>query len=578
MGTNEKNTIKLRILVVGLFFGALFVAIGAKAVHLQVFQGELLTQRAENQYERSLAPMGKRGTIYDANGEEMAVTIDVMSIAVRPGEVKDRAKAVSVLSRALKMKRRDVRKKLKSKSRFVWLKRQAPPKITQAVKALKLKGVSFVKEHKRYYPNTSLAAQALGFAGLDSKGLEGLEFQYNGELSKAEDKVRVIIDAQGRRVEGDMKTVENYAGDNLVLTIDRSIQYITEEALQKVAVEFDATNAMAVVMNPNTGAILSLAHFPAFNPNSYGSFSRELWRNRAITDPFEPGSTMKIFLAAAAIESGYCSANTIFYCENGKYRVGRNTVHDTHPRDWLSLSQIVKYSSNIGVVKVSEMIGKKTLYDSLRSFGFGSKTGIDCPGETTGSLSNYKRWTKIDTGTIAFGQGVSASALQIVRAASVIANGGLMVKPHLVQAITDNTGNEIWRFTPERGRRVISKSTSDTVKEIMHTVVKEGGTGTNAALDDFAVCGKTGTAQKVAKTGGYAKNKYVSSFLGFAPMDNPELTVLVVLDEPRRKHYGGVVAAPAFKTIVHETLNYLDVAPQRVADGKRNISSGEGSG
>ncbi len=316
-------------------------------------------------------------------------------------------------------------------------------------------------------------------------------------------------------------------------------------------------------MAPETGAVLALAHFPVFNPNSFGSYHIETWRNRAITDPFEPGSTMKIFLAAAAIESGKCKPDTIFYCEGGKYKIGKNVVNDTHIYGWLSLQQIIKYSSNIGSVKVTEKMGHEILYSSLRSFGFGGKIGIDCPGETTGTLSSYRGWSEMDAGAISFGQGISVSAIQLVAAAGAIANDGLLMKPYIVQAVTDENGRLIKSFGPQKIRTVISAETSETVRNIMKSVITENGTGTMAAIDGYAVCGKTGTAQKIDESGKYAKEKYIASFIGFAPAEDPKITVLVMVDEPIKEHYGGTVAAPAFSRITQETLGYMNVSPQR---------------
>jgi cell division protein FtsI (penicillin-binding protein 3) len=304
-----------------------------------------------------------------------------------------------------------------------------------------------------------------------------------------------------------------------------------------------------------------MANAPLFNPNTFARFPRDTWRNRAITDPFEPGSTMKIFTAAAALESGTCTPSTIFFCENGVYRIGRNVIHDTHPRGWLSLQQIVKFSSNIGVVKIIESIGPDYLYSTLTHFGFGQKTRLDCPGETSGVLAPAKRWTQVDTGAISFGQGISVSALQLVTAASAIANGGSLMQPYIVAAVSDHNGRIIQRTEPRVVRNAVSAKTAGIVKRIMKIVITEGGTGVNAALEGYSVSGKTGTAQKIDKSGKYARDKYVSSFLGFAPADEPRIVILVVVDEPEGEHYGGIVAAPAFKKIAHETLNYLNIPP-----------------
>jgi cell division protein FtsI (penicillin-binding protein 3) len=319
---------------------------------------------------------------------------------------------------------------------------------------------------------------------------------------------------------------------------------------------------MAIVMQPQTGAVLALAHFPAINPNAYLNFDRSLWRNRAITDPFEPGSTMKIFSAAAALESGNISHDDIFYCENGAYKIGKNVVHDHKKHGWLSLQQIIKFSSNIGAVKISEKVGAKKLYQTLQNFGFGTKTGIDCPGEAAGSLSHYSSWSAIDVGAISFGHGIAVSAIQLISAVSAIANDGVLMKPYIVMEVTNQYGQPVKRYEPRQVRRVISARNAGIIKNIMQTVTAEGGTGVNAALDRYSVSGKTGTARKVDEKGQYSETKHVASFVGFTPARNPEIAMLVIIDEPQGKYYGGIVAAPLFKKIAQQTLNYLNVAPE----------------
>jgi len=414
----------------------------------------------------------------------------------------------------------------------------------------------------RFYPNKALASQALGFTGLDGYGLEGIEFAYDRYLRGSDNNFTVFRDALGKVFDEKQKNNGHIDGHNIILTIDRNVQYIAEDALSEGVKEYSARSGMAVVMEPQTGAILAMAHVPFFNPNAYTDFNKELWRNRAITDPFEPGSTMKIFSAAAAIESGNIKAHDIFYCENGRYRIGRNVVHDIKKHGWLSLQQIIKYSSNIGAVKISEKLGPERLYLMFRKFGFGDKTGIDSPGETAGSLSHYNNWTTVDTGSIAFGYGVSVSAIQLIAAASAIANDGILMKPYFVQAITDESGQPLKQFQPQAVRRVISEQTARTIKAIMKTVITTGGTGVNAALENYTVCGKTGTTRKLDPSGTYSDSKHIASFVGFTPADKPQLAILVVIDEPQGKYYGGTVAAPVFRRIASETLNYLNITPE----------------
>ncbi|MBW2738659.1 MAG: penicillin-binding protein 2 [Deltaproteobacteria bacterium] len=554
----EKKHIKLRTILIGFIFSIFLFVIGAKAFYLQVFCSSWLSRKAANQYEKSLVFHGKRGTIYDTNHREMALSIDVASIVAYPTDIEDPA-ATGALNKTLGIGLNSLKQRLTSDRSFVWIKRKVTPKEVKEVKALDLKGIDFIREHERFYPNKTLAAQVLGFSGIDGHGLEGIEYYYDSYLKGSTRSFTVLKDAFKRRFDAKKNVMPDCSGNNLILTIDDNIQYLAERALEEATVKFNAKSGMAIVMSPKTGAILAVAHYPFFNPNSFGEFDRDLWRNRSITDPFEPGSTMKIFSACAAIEFGGCSQNTIFFCENGKYRIGKNVVHDTHPHGWLSLQNIIKFSSNIGSIKVGERIGPEYLYKTFRGFGFGEKTGIDCPGETSGGLSHYNRWAKIDAGAIAFGQGVAVSALQLITAASAIANDGVLMAPYIVQAITDQNGRLIKSTNPRKVRRVVSLETARTVKKIMASVTTEGGTGVNAALEGYSVCGKTGTAQKIDEKGTYSDEKYIASFLGFIPAENPEITVLVVIDEPQGKHFGSIVAAPAFKKIAYETVNYMNI-------------------
>jgi cell division protein FtsI (penicillin-binding protein 3) len=561
MKSNKNRQIRFRLVSVIFLFFILFTAIGARAVYLQVFCGPWLAQKAADQYERSFELAGNRGTIYDTNFAKMAVSNLATSIAAYPKQIKNARESAKALSRILKINRKVLQEKLICKKPFVWIKRQASPNETKAIKNLKLEGVGFIPEYNRFYPNKTLAAQVLGFTGTDGNGLEGIEFYYDTYLRGAKGDFTILKDAFGNGFISGKGNVPDYSGKNIILTIDKTIQYITEKVLEETVTSFSAKSGMAVVIAPKTGAMLAIAHYPFFNPNSFKYFRRELWRNRAITDPFEPGSTIKIFSAAAAIESGGSSPNTIYFCENGAYKIGRKIIHDNASHGWLSLQQIVKYSSNIGAVKISEKIGPEHLYNTLCNFGFGTKTGIDCPGETAGSLALYKQWTKLDTSVISFGHGISVSAVQLIAAVSTIANDGVLMKPYLVRAITDKNGQYIHRFKPRKIRRVISTNTAREVAKIMETVIKRNGTGTLAALEGYSVSGKTGTAQKIGKEGTYAEGKYIASFAGFTPAENPEIAILVVIDEPMEKYYGGTVAAPAFKKIAHDTLNHMNVSP-----------------
>ncbi len=553
----------IRVVIVGVFLGVFAAAIAAKSIHLQVFRQAWLSEKAIGQYQKAILSRGKRGVIFDRNYGEMAVSIDAPSIAAYPRQIEQSGRVARKLAKELRINRRTLYKDLKSRNRFVWVKRQVTPKEMEAVKRLNLGGIGFVPEHSRFYPNRTLAAQVIGFSGVDGRGLEGLEYYYDRHLQGEIGRSKVIRDALGRGLKDEGTTLSDYRGGNLVLTIDRNIQYVTEEALRETVQTFSARSGIALVMSPETGSILAMAHYPFFNPNDYRSYTRRIWRNRAVTDPYEPGSTLKIFTVAAALRSKMASPNTIFFAEKGRYRIGRYTIHDVHPHGWLTLKQVVKFSSNIGATKVGELVGREALYSTLLDFGFGSKTGIDCPGETAGQLSHFRKWSNIDAGTIAFGQGISVSPIQLITAVSAIANGGTLMKPQIVEAVIDKKGRERERFLSQKKRRVISKRTARILKNMMKSVIEKEGTGENAALTGYSAGGKTGTAQKVGPSGTYESGKYVSSFVGFAPVENPAIAVLVIVDEPKGKHYGGMVAAPAFRKIAQKTLIYLNVLPDQ---------------
>jgi cell division protein FtsI (penicillin-binding protein 3) len=443
----------------------------------------------------------------------------------------------------------------------VWIQRQVTPKQSAAVSALQLRGIDFLSERKRFYPSRTLAAQVLGFTGIDGNGLEGVEYRFNEQLSGSSEKKTVLKDVTGFGFAAVEPSAGHTDGNDLVLTIDRTIQFLAEQAIEAAVEKTHAKSAIAVVMDPDSGAVLAMAHYPFFNPNVFSEFEQWTWRNRAIMDSFDPGSTMKIFTAAAAIEKGGVTPNSIFFCENGSFRISGHTINDTHENGWLSLQQIVKYSSNIGAAKVAERIGPEVLYATFRDFGFGEKTGIDCPGESAGRLTDYRHWRGLDTACISFGQGVSVSAIQLTTAVNAIANGGILMRPYVVQRVVDAAGSDVKRFEPEALRRVVSVDTARTVTRIMETVTTEGGTGESVALEGYSVAGKTGTAQKIGDSGEYANDLYVSSFAGFVPADDPRATIVVIVDQPKTDHYGAVVAGPAFKKIAEGLLQYMNVPP-----------------
>lgn len=562
MPGKDNNRLKTRIVFVQALMVLAICLLGFKSFEVQVLRAGHLTEKAENDYAKHVSVKGERGQILDRRHYKLATSIDAVSITACPAIIKNPAATAQKLSQILKINRHKLKKQLSTQHRFTWVKRKVPLKQAEQAKQLNLTGIYFENDSKRYYPNKYLAAQVIGFTGREDRGLEGLEFKYNTYLEGRTLKRKLTKDGIGRVLNLDKKQKAQLKGSSIVLTLDKRIQYLSEQTLEQTVKIHKAKSGMALVMAPGTGELLSIAHYPRFNPNNFSSYDRFNFRNRAVTDSFEPGSAMKVFTAAAALERGL-APKSIFFCENGSYRMGRKTIHDTHEHGWLSINQIIKYSSNIGVAKIAETIGSRPLYNFLVDFGFGSKTRIASPGETAGQLIPLAKWTQIDSGAISFGQGISVSAIQLLTGISAIANNGKLMKPILVKQILSGSGEVLKTYQPQVIRQVITPKTARQIRHMMHLAVKEEGTGTKAAINGYQVCGKTGTAQKALKhKKGYAKNKYTSVFGGFAPKDNPVLATLVIIDEPRKGYYGGDVAAPAFKNIMAEAFNYLNIPPR----------------
>ncbi|WP_298438649.1 penicillin-binding protein [Geobacter sp.] len=559
-----------RIRFIGGFFVLLFVLTVGRAFYLQVVKRDYLLKLADRQHQKIVPLIPARGTIYDANGAPLAVSVEMDSCFAEPKSIEDQGDAAVKLAPVLGMTREAILRKFQGNRNFVWLQRRLTPDTVKRIKALEIEGVGFVKETKRFYPNSEIAAHVIGFTGLDPEGLEGIERRYDSTILGGTGYLVTERDALGRDVAFKGQVVQNGAtGHNVVLTLDKNIQYIAEKELEKAVVGSGARGGTAIVMEPQTGKVLAMANYPTFNLNVPASAPPAVWRNRAVADSFEPGSTFKVFLIASALEEKVIRPSDSFNCEGGSYSVGGRTIHDTHKYGRLSIGEILKYSSNIGAAKIGSRLGASRLYAYLKNFGIGERSGIDLPGEVGGSLRNASSWYGIELATISFGQGVTASSIQLAAAFSAIANGGVLMKPYLVEKITDNEGNVLSSFEPQPRRRIISPETAKIVARMMEGVAVEGGTGTNAAVEGYRVAGKTGTAQKVDPiTRGYSLTKRTASFIGFVPADRPRLTILVVVDEPKTSPYGGVVAAPAFSAIALQSLCYLKVPPDSIVRSK----------
>jgi cell division protein FtsI (penicillin-binding protein 3) len=562
MAASPCEKIGLRIFFIRFFLLLCLSGIVIRSFDIQILQGEALKKKAENTYVRRITIQGDRGLILDRNSNKLGASTEAPDITADPTQVVNARQAAVQLVKILGGNQAEIEKKLSQKRRFALLASRVAPHRANEVKKLNIIGIYIQDNSKRFYPNRSLAAQVIGFTGKDDHGLEGLEFSYNDFLEGRILKTEEYRDGQGTVLDTGKNKRDGLKGATIVLTLDKKIQFFSEQALEQAVKEHRATSGMALVMQPATGELLAVAHYPEFNPNNYGDFSRSRYRNRAVADPFEPGSIMKVITVASAIERGM-PATTIINCEKGRYRIGRSTIHDTHPHEYLTPGQIVKVSSNIGAAKIAQDVGPKAMHYYLNAFGFGTKTGINCSAESSGVLLPLNRWTSIDAVAMSFGQGMSVTALQLLSAVSAIANGGKLMKPLLVKKIFSNSGETIQENKPCVIRQVISAKTAGIIKEMMSTVVQEDGTGTKAAIPGYRVCGKTSTAQKADKeTKRYSHTKFTAAFAGFAPLDNPALAILVVVDEPKQNHYGGIVAAPAFKDIMARSFNYLNIPPQ----------------
>ncbi len=553
------NTTRIAIILLGITLWTVFIL--ARLVQLQIFQHRSFAElAAQRQQERRSIP-APRGIIYDSHMDELATSVTVPTAVAEPRRMKDIPKTARQLAGILGLNRKELLGRMSDPDRkyFMVIKRRIDPQAESRIEALDLEGVYFMDESMRVYPNRELACHTLGFVNMNDDGGEGIELEYDKELKGKDGVFSFDVDAHRRsfRVKVDTPPVQ---GHSLVLSIDKSIQYIADRELATGVEKAHARSGTAIVMETETGRILALSNYPTFNCNTYNQYPSDLHRNRAVTDMFEPGSTFKVVVAASALEAGLTRPTELIDCQMGTITIGKHPFHDHKAYGLLSFSQILEFSSNVGAAKLGLRLGQQRLYEALRNFGFGSKSGVDLPGEIIGLVRDWHDWSGLSIGAISFGQEVGVTSIQILTAINSIANGGYRVRPSIVDRIIDEKGDLVSVRTPERVR-LISPRTAEAVSEAFEGVVLRG-TGRRAALEGYRAAGKTGTAQKIIG-GRYSPNKYVSSFIGYAPMPQPRITVLVQIDEPTGVHYGGDVAAPVFKRIAQETLMQLRVPPDQ---------------
>jgi len=504
-----------------------------------------------------LAP--QRGTIYDAKDRVLSIYLATSSVYAVPEEIKDKKSAAKVLADELKMDRMALLSILEKKKHFVWIKRKIDSDTEEKIKKLAIKGVHLTGEGKRFYPTGKLFCHILGVTGIDNRGLAGIEFYYDAELSGEYGWRHSYKDAKRREIvsfQNDALPARD--GTGLVLTVDEVVQYIIKKEIDEIVKLYRPKGVSCVAMVPSTGEILAMANYPRFNPNDLSGINNASLRNSAVTQSFEPGSVFKVVTASVALEEDIVDLDTEFFCENGAYKIGKRTLRDYKPFGTLNFREIIEKSSNIGVFKVANKLGKIKLSEYIDRFNFGSSTGVDLPGESSGITRDVSGWSSVDMTTIPMGHGIAVTPLQLASCISTIANNGVMMRPFVVRRFLDGEGFTVKEVEPEVLRRVVSKETADQVKELLEGVVVRG-TGKNSRIDNFRVCGKTGTAEKVKPEGGYYKGKFIASFIGFAPYERPQVSLVLCVDEPQGKHLASQVAAPAFGNIMGKILSYLEV-------------------
>ncbi len=565
-----EKPIARRILPVLICAAVWILILIIRLVDLQVVRRDKFVERARRQQERTIELPPRRGAILDRNKKALAVTTQIDSVVAIPSEIKRPQETAEILASILSLPKKELLRKLDNPDRdFAWVARRIPEPLAQAVASRHLEGVKILKESTRSYPQATLAANVVGYVGLDNQGLAGLEYRFDRLVRGRPAKVTVLRDAAqrlyaapGRPLLHERQEGTDVEGASLTLTIDSGIQHVAEREVQLALETFSARGVSVVIMDPSNGDILALASAPSFDPNEYSEFDAEHRKCRPVADVYEPGSTFKVFTVGSALDAGILNENSIVDCGGGALTIGSKTIHEHGRSRYVSLpvEDVLAFSSNIGSAKIGMSLGKQAFYKSLRSLGFGQRTGIELDGETAGLFKDAKNWSALTLPTVSFGQEIGVTILQMVRGYAAIANGGWLQQPHLIEEIrrADGTVEHLRREPP---RRVFSDKTTASLRRMLQAVVVKG-TGKRAAVPGYTVGGKTGTAQKAVPGGGYSRDRYVASFIGMVPALNPRLVIAVVVDEPRGgRIYGGDVAAPIFSTIAGDVLRLIHETP-----------------
>jgi cell division protein FtsI (penicillin-binding protein 3) len=557
--SSSSNGATKRLYILGAILFLWIFAVVFRLVQLQVVKYGEFQQRASKQQQRTIDVSPRRGIIYDRNGHELAMSVNVDSVFAVPSEVPDQVNTAQLLARILKVDSRDLLEKMKSSHSFCWIARKLDPDVSARIHALNLRGVYFQQESKRYYPKREIAAQVLGYVGMDDEGLAGLEHAYENVLAGKPGTMVISMDARKRRFARVEKKPD--PGDNLVLTIDEKIQWIAERELDKAMEDTKAVAAMAVVQNPRTGEILALVNRPTFNPNDIKRISPAMLKNHAVSDVYEPGSVFKTVTYSAALNEGLIKPTDMVDTQGGVINVNGLKIHDSHKIGTVTIAEAVAHSSDVAAVKTALKLGDERFYKYIKDYGFGAQTDIELPGETRGLIKAPNKWSKVSIGAMAIGQEVGVTPIQAVTMVSTIANDGVYTPPRIVAGITQSnaTGPQTISFKPPQTHRVVSTMTAAQMRQMMEGVVLFG-TARRAIIEGYTSAGKTGTAQKVdPRTGRYSHSDYVASFAGFAPVNNPAVSIIVVIDSAKGLHQGGQVSAPVFARIATQVLAYMHV-------------------
>jgi len=561
-GINKSHRRRALVMMALLSIG--FLAVFCRLADIMLVNHDWYLQKARGQQVRKEIIPVKRGIIFDRLGRELAINLETESVFCNPSEVKSADRTARTLSSSMHMDEKAIYIKLVTGKHFSWVERKMETGAARQIKAMRLEGVGLVPEMKRVYPKGTLASHIIGFVNLDNKGIEGVEKGYEKYLTAKEESSYVTRDAKGNSLsEGSTKEIR---GNDIVLTIDEGLQFILEKNLAAAMKKWNAVSATAIMMDPFTGEILAMANRPTFDPGELSDVNLSEVRNRAITDCYEPGSTFKIVVGIAALEEKVVNPETRFDCSAGTIEVGGRRIKDDHKHGVLAFREVIQKSSNVGTIKTALMVGKPKVYEYIKKFGFGDKTGIDLQGEISGLVKSPDKWSGTSIGAMAIGQEIAVTPLQVLRAYSAVANGGYLVTPHVVKEIRSPDGTIVIRVEPKT-QRIISAETAAVFRGILKSVTEQGGTATEAAVEGNDVAGKTGTAQLFdPKTKHYSKTRFIGSFVGFVPAENPRLAMIVVIKEPRGQIYGGVVAAPVFRDIANQALSYLTIPMDKAID------------